>query len=232
MKTLILWTPGCLEYGKAWEQQQRLHSLRRKKNIPDTLIILEHPHVYTIGRHGDRNNILFDDKSLKEKKISVYKIDRGGDVTYHGPGQLVGYPIFNYCELGYSTRRFVHSIEEVIIRYLHSLGLNACRDPRYPGVWIGKNKICAIGLRVSEDVSMHGFALNIKTSPEYFSGIIACGIQDRGVTSLKDELVKIKRELPASGEILTAITGFFREMYGYNRIQSVSGPIPFSDLSG
>ncbi len=231
MKTLTLWTPGCVEYGKAWEQQKRLHSLRRQDKIPDTLILLEHPHVYTIGRHGDRRNILFNRETLKEKGISVYEIDRGGDVTYHGPGQLVGYPIFHYKDLGFSTRRFVHSIEDVIIRTLEKWELRAQRDPHYPGVWIGANKICAIGLRVIDGVSLHGFALNVNTNPDYFDGIIACGIQDRGVTSLVKELLNRNLPIPQMDTIISELTAVCAEIYSFDRVQSVLGMTPFSGLS-
>ncbi|RKY48655.1 MAG: hypothetical protein DRP86_06255, partial [Candidatus Neomarinimicrobiota bacterium] len=220
MKTLTLWTPGSVEYGKAWEAQKRIHSLRRNDKIGDTLILLEHSHVYTIGRHGDRSNILFDDETLKAKGISVYEIDRGGDVTYHGPGQLVGYPIFHYKNLGFSTRRFVHSIEEVVIITLGRFGLTAKRDPLYPGVWIGSNKICAIGLRVIDGVSMHGFALNLQTDPAYFGGIIACGIQDRGVTSLKMEMEKQGRPLSDQKTVISQLTNTFKSVFGFSRIQS------------
>ncbi len=232
MKTLALWTPGRMEYGEAWEQQKRLHALRRDGKIPDTLILLEHPHVYTIGRHGNRTNILFDDHILKKKGIAVYEIDRGGDVTYHGPGQVVGYPVFCYRDLGFSTRRFVHSIEEVIIRYLNFLELEAFRDPQYPGVWTGRNKICAIGLRVKENVSMHGFALNVETDREFFNGIIACGIRDRGVSHLKEELEKKGKALPPRDEIYSGLTHFFCEKFGFDEIHPESGSTPFPGLSG
>jgi lipoate-protein ligase B len=231
MKTLTLWTPGLVEYGKAWDAQKRIHALRREDKIGDTLILLEHPHVFTIGRHGDRSNILFDDETLREKGISVYHIDRGGDVTYHGPGQLVGYSIFHYKNLGFSTRRFVHSIEEVMIITLARFGLTAKRDPLYPGVWIGSNKICAIGLRVIDGVSMHGFALNLRTDPAYFGGIIACGIQDRGVTSLEMEMKKQGNPMPDQKTVISELTTTFKEVYGFHRIQSFSDKSSVPGLS-
>lgn len=231
MKTLTLWTPGLVEYGKAWDAQKQIHALRREGKIGDTLILLEHPHVYTIGRHGDRSNILFDEEMLREKGISVYHIDRGGDVTYHGPGQLVGYPIFHYKNLGFSTRRFVHSIEEVVIITLARFGLTAKRDPLYPGVWVGLNKICAIGLRVIDGVSMHGFALNLRTDPAYFGGIIACGIQNRGVTSLEKEIEKQGNPLPDQKTVISELTTTFKKVYGFHRIQSFSDKSSVPGLS-
>jgi lipoate-protein ligase B len=218
MKKLIVWTPGEIEYGTAWHWQKKIHALRREEKLSDTLILLEHPHVYTIGRHGDRRNILFDEKTLREKRVSVYPVDRGGDVTYHGPGQLVGYPIFNYRQLGFSTRLFVRAVEDLILQYLTDLGFKPCLDPQYPGVWIGQNKICAIGLRVVNDISMHGFALNINPDLSLFSGIIACGIQDRGVTSFEKENIKI----PDNETVYSRISELFIQKFGFDACQRFS----------
>jgi len=220
MKKLIVWTPGEIEYGMAWDWQKKIHSLRLVSKTSDTLILLEHPHVYTIGRHGNRENILYDEEMLKKKGVSVYPVDRGGDVTYHGPGQLVGYPIFNYRQLGFSTRVFVRTVEEVIIQFLKDFGLNPYRDPRYPGVWIGADKICAVGLRVMHDVSMHGFALNIKPDLSLFTGIIACGIQGRGVTSLEKENIKI----PPNEAVFTRIIELFMQKFGFDSCQRIWDP--------
>ena len=217
MKKLIVWTPGEIEYGKAWDLQKKIHSLRLDSKISDTLILLEHPHVYTIGRHGNRENILYDQETLEEKGISVYPVDRGGDVTYHGPGQLVGYPIFNYRQLGISTRTFVRSVEELILLFLKDFGLHPYLDSLYPGVWIGQNKICAVGLRVLNDISMHGFALNINPDLSLFSGIIACGIQDRGVTSLEKENIKI----PDIETVYARMTELFKHKFGFDICQRV-----------
>ncbi|MDD3806818.1 MAG: lipoyl(octanoyl) transferase LipB [Candidatus Marinimicrobia bacterium] len=229
MKTLILWTPGRVDYQKAWKEQQRLHALRKQDKIPDVLILLEHPHVYTLGQHGDKTNILYQEVVLKNKGISVYATDRGGDVTYHGPGQLVGYPLFHYKYLGFSTRRFVHSLEEVIIQTLKKFSLHAERDPQYPGVWMDKNKICSIGLRVIEGVSMHGFALNVHPDLDFFKGIIACGIKDRGVTSMAKECEKQNLPLPDEKSLISELTTLFLKIYGFETFQSVSDSTLFSD---
>lgn len=218
MKKLIVWTPGEMEYGTAWDWQKKIHVLRLNRKIDDTLILLEHPHVFTIGRHGNRGNILFDQETLKEKRISVYPVDRGGDVTYHGPGQLVGYPIFNYRQLGFTTRLFVRSVEELILKFLQDFGLNPYLDPQYPGVWIRQNKICAIGLRVKHDISMHGFALNINPDLSLFSGIIPCGIQDRGVTSFDNENIKI----PNNEIVYTRMSQLFMNKFDFDECQRVS----------
>lgn len=156
--------------------------------IPDTLILLEHPHVYTLGRSGHAENILADESALAATSAAVRWVDRGGDVTYHGPGQLVGYPIVHLERLGRDTHQHVWRIEETLIRTLADFGVSGQRDPAYPGVWVGEAKIAAIGVRVAKWVSSHGFALNVSTDLSYFDNIIPCGIQGRGVTSLSQLL--------------------------------------------
>jgi len=160
---------------------------------PNYLIFVEHPHVYTLGKSGDEHNLLLNYIQLQAKAATFYKTDRGGDITYHGPGQLVGYPILDLENFGIGLRQYIYNMEEAIIRALLIYGIESSRDPEATGVWIdtGKpeaRKICAIGVKSSRFVTMHGFALNVNTDLEYFKYINPCGFSDRGVTSLEKEL--------------------------------------------
>ncbi len=174
---------GTLAYRGAWQLQQELVEQRRDGRCPDTLLLLEHPRVYTLGRRADRGNVRFDAATLAERGIEVVEVDRGGDVTYHGPGQLVGYPILRLA--GTLVVDYVRALEEVLIRALATLQVAAQRSPGYTGVWVGDQKIAAIGVRVSAGgLTSHGFALNVRTDLDDFAGIVPCGITDRGVCSL------------------------------------------------
>ncbi len=176
---------GLIAYQKAWDLQKELVGKRAKKEINDTLLLVEHPHIFTIGRSGSRNNILVSDERLKEKGVSVCKVDRGGDITYHGPGQIVGYPILDLNEHGRDVHLMLRNLEEVIIRFLSDYGVEACRIPEYTGVWVGQEKIAAIGIGVRRWISFHGFCLNVNPEMNYFSLINPCGIKGKGVTSLE-----------------------------------------------
>lgn len=189
----------CIEYGYAWECQQELfaESLSRKDKALQTenyLLFCEHPHVITIGKHGKQQNLLFQESFLKEKGVSLFQIDRGGDITYHGPGQLVGYPIFDLESYNIGLRQYIFNLEEIIIRLLSSYNISAERLDHAAGVWIDTatpsrtRKIAAIGVRSSRFVTMHGFALNVNTDLSYFSLINPCGFVDKGVTSMEKEL--------------------------------------------
>lgn len=194
---------GLRDYQEVWDYQTALfNSLLETKsrdedaarNASGTLIFVEHPHVYTLGKSGSGNNLLIDNIQLRAKEAKFYRIDRGGDITYHGPGQLVGYPIFDLGVLNLGLREYVHRIEEAIIRSLSDYGLKGERLTGGTGVWLdpeikGKaRKICAIGVRASRYVTMHGFAFNINTDLTYFNYINPCGFTDKGVTSLSTEL--------------------------------------------
>ena len=190
---------GLIDYLKAWNYQKKLfNSLIEKKQKGETgenrLLLCEHPHVYTLGKNGNRNNLLISDAQLKKTGAAFYPIDRGGDITYHGPGQLVGYPVFDLDAFHLPIKDFVFNIEEMLIRTVGEYGITATRLEKATGVWIdalvpGKaRKIAAIGMRIHNKVSMHGFALNINTNLNYFNNIIACGLQDKGVTSMQKEL--------------------------------------------
>jgi lipoyl(octanoyl) transferase len=165
-----------------------------KNVLPGTLIFVEHPHVYTLGKSGSENNLLLDHLQLLANDASFYRIDRGGDITYHGPGQIVGYPIFDLDAIGIGLKEYIYSLEEVIIRTVSEFDISASRLDGGTGVWLdpeisGKaRKICAIGVKVSRYITMHGFAFNVNTDLTYFNHINPCGFTDKGVTSLEKEL--------------------------------------------
>lgn len=171
---------GIKSYQHTWELQKRLHNERVAGKIEDTLILVEHEPVYTIGRNADRSNLLSD----HPKDVNIYQVERGGDITYHGPGQLVGYPIVDLHNYRLSVGWYMHSLEEVLIRTLADFGIVAERRPKYIGVWVNDEKVAALGVRLSRWVSMHGFALNVDTDLKYFHSIIPCGIAQFGVTTM------------------------------------------------
>lgn len=177
--------PGRVDYAVAWEMQRRTADARRAGRLTDdVLILLEHPHVYTLGRRADESHVLVDKVGLRGLGASLYRIERGGDVTYHGPGQLVGYPILDLRRRGADVHRYVRDLEEVIIRTLGDHGIVGARLPGHPGVWVGDEKIAAIGVNVARWISSHGFALNVDPDLSYFGHIVACGLHGRRVTSI------------------------------------------------
>jgi len=179
---------GCIDYREAWELQKEIHAKRVRGEISDFLFLLEHPNTYTLGKTAHRENLIGSEDYLKKNQISVYDIDRGGDITYHGPGQIVGYPIIDLNNWFRDTHKYLRALEEVLILTCNDFGLNCKRSPKHTGVWIGERKIAAIGIKVSRWVTMHGFAFNVNTDLNLFNGIIPCGIQDKTVTSLSKEL--------------------------------------------
>jgi lipoyl(octanoyl) transferase len=197
---------GQKDYKETWDFQSGIFdklvdSKKMQPNedkhgisLPGTLIFVEHPHVYTLGKSGSENNLLLDLIQLKAKDAAFYKIDRGGDITYHGPGQIVGYPIFDLEAINIGLKEYIHRLEEAIILTVKEFGITASRLEGGTGVWLdpelpGKaRKICAIGVRASKFVTMHGFAFNVNTDLTYFNHINPCGFTDKGVTSLQKEL--------------------------------------------
>jgi lipoyl(octanoyl) transferase len=200
---------GMTDYQQAWERQEQLFSeiVQRKlanRNTeapiptPNYLIFTEHPHVYTLGKSGQQDHLLLDEEALEAKEASYYKINRGGDITYHGPGQLVGYPILDLDNFFTDIHLYLRTLEEAIIATLAHYEIKGDRYPGFTGVWIDPEtprarKICALGVRASRWVTMHGFALNVNTDLSYFGNIVPCGINDKDVTSLAREL---GREVP------------------------------------
>lgn len=198
---------GQKDYKETWDYQaeifaklvdskkaQSLIDAKPVDRLPGTVIFVEHPHVYTLGKSGSENNLLLDLIQLKAKDAAFYKIDRGGDITYHGPGQIVGYPIFDLEAINIGLREYIHRLEEAVIRTVKEFGITATRLEGGTGVWLdpeipGKaRKICAIGVKASKYVTMHGFAFNVNTDLTYFDNINPCGFTDKGVTSLEKEL--------------------------------------------
>lgn len=172
---------GHLDYQKAWEVQLSTHAAVAEGRLPPTLLLVEHPRVITFGKKGGRSNLLVSEAFLRQRGFSLYDIERGGDVTYHGPGQLVGYPIF---WVGRRVRDYLRRLEQAVVALLAGYGLNAGGSPGYAGVWVGNDKVAAIGVAVRRDVSFHGFALNVATDLTHFEYIVPCGLADKGVTSL------------------------------------------------
>lgn len=179
---------GVVPYRQAWELQKDLGRLRAIHAVPDTLLLLEHPPTYTLGRTADPAHILLTAGELGRLGIEIHNIDRGGDVTYHGPGQLVGYPIL-LVENRRDLLSYIRKLEEVLIRSLADFNLAAGRIAGLSGVWIGERKIAAIGVKMGR-VTTHGFALNVTTDLRYFDNIIPCGIRDKGVTSMAEQLAE------------------------------------------
>lgn len=196
MKNIILTDWGTIDYREAWRKQEEIfdRQIDNKQNkLPteNNLIFCEHPHVYTIGKSGNAGNMLIDDGT-----VPVYRTDRGGDITYHGFGQIVGYPVFDLESLGIGLREYITRLEEAVIRLLSDYDIEGGHSAEGTGVWIDTalpyktRKICAIGVKSSRYVTMHGFALNVNTDLSYFGRINPCGFTDRGVTSMKKELGK------------------------------------------
>jgi len=198
---------GLIDYQQAWEYQESLFAetvaikirnrnlpVPEQRTTPNYLLFLEHPHVYTLGKSGKQENLLLDESGLNEKNATFYKINRGGDITYHGPGQLVGYPILDLDNFFTDIHKYLRLLEEAVILTLAEYGIEAGRITGLTGVWLDANKqenprkICALGVKSSRWVTMHGFAFNINSDLNYFSNIIPCGIDDKAVTSLQKEL--------------------------------------------
>ena len=173
---------GRVAYARALEWQEQLHAARIAQRVPDTVLLVEHDPVYTLGRNADDSNILLDASELAARGIEVHRIGRGGQVTYHGPGQVVGYPIVSLRDRGAAA--YVSLLEEVLIGTLAGYGIEAGTDSINRGVWVGQEKIAAIGVRISRGVAMHGFALNVNPDLGAYGGIVPCGIVGRGVTSM------------------------------------------------
>lgn len=208
MRKVIFEDLGRIDYKEAWDHQEvRFNELverkLRNRNLPEHaskeeqhhyLIFCEHPHVYTLGKSGSEEHLLLDDQGLKDKEATFYKINRGGDITYHGPGQLVAYPIFDLEEFFTDIHKYLRYLEEAVILTIQEYGVKGERYPGYTGVWIDAQdplrarKICAMGVKCSRWVTMHGIGFNINTDLGYFGNIVPCGIDDKQVTSLAKEI--------------------------------------------
>jgi lipoate-protein ligase B len=215
-RELTYYNLGLVDYKSTWDLQTQFLNKRIKNEVRDTLILLEHPHTYTLGKVADKGNLTANEDQLNSLGISVYEIDRGGDITYHGPGQIVGYPIINLSDWKEDTHYYLRSLEEVIMNVCNDYGLSTQRNEKYTGVWINDKKIAAIGIKVSRWVTMHGFAFNVNTDLNYFGGIIPCGIRDKEVTSLSKELGRnIEIE-----EVKSKLVDNFKNIFNYNSYKS------------
>ncbi len=233
MQQVIYRDLGLIDYQQAWDYQEDLFDktiaakiANRKEpgsvaDEPNYLLFCEHPHVYTLGKSGSEDHLLLDEKGLQEKDAIYYKINRGGDITYHGPGQIVGYPIFDLDKFFTDIHKYLRYLEEGVILTLKEYGIESGRIEGLTGVWLDveepakARKICALGVRCSRWVTMHGFAFNVNTDLSYFGNIVPCGITDKAVTSMHLELgykpdinevkVKLKNQLAALFEFETAV---------------------------
>ncbi len=218
-KNIELIDLGIVDYSEAWDIQTKLFQsvidtkLNNRKNVSEEQIpqkhyflFAEHPHVYTLGRNGKESHLLLDESGLKDVDASFYKINRGGDITYHGYGQVVGYPILDLDEFFTDIGKYIRLIEEVIIKTIEDYGVTGERIPGLSGVWLdpetaSARKICAVGVHLSRWTTMHGFALNVNTNLDYFNHIVPCGINDKAVTSLQNEvgypidLLEVKKKI-------------------------------------
>ena len=209
---------GIVEYGEALELQKKLLVSRQNEEIPDTLILLEHPPVITKGKRTAEGDILLPEKVLEKQGIGIFEIDRGGEATYHGPGQIVGYLIFNLYEKQRQLKQFVANVEEIFIRLLkNEYGIIADRDLKHRGVWVGNSKITAIGISIHKAVTMHGFAFNVNTNLDHFNWIIPCGITDRGVTSIE----KLTGEKEDMAKLKNLTAKYLTEVFGYTEVEVI-----------
>jgi lipoyl(octanoyl) transferase len=209
LKTIELIKPGVTNYQQAWDFQKKLFDEVVEERSQNYLILTEHEPVITIGKTGSLKNLLTEPSHLNSKGIDLVEIDRGGDITFHGPGQLVGYPILDLNQFQRDIHWYLRTIEEVIIRTLREFGIEGKRIPDLTGVWVDKRKICAIGVKVTRWVTMHGLALNINTDLNYFNHIIPCGISDHGVTSIFEETGNIVDQK----DVITSLCHYFKTLF-------------------
>ena len=207
---------GLAPYKEVWCMQRKVHARVVQGQSPNVVILSEHHHVYTLGRRGRDSDILADDSQLKALGAEVVHVDRGGEATYHGPGQLMAYPIINLRKWGGGPLRFVKALEQVLISTLAEFGIQAVSEDRPTGVWVGNAKIAAIGVRVSRGVTMHGFALNVSPDLSYFDHIVPCGLPDAAVTSMSRELDRVTDVGAVTGTLVRC----FGETFGMNMASS------------
>src|ERR1700726_2862376 len=217
MKAGLVVQLGLVEYGAAWELQRRVVAASKAGAVPDALLLCEHPHVITLGRNGNLGNLRASDHLLRQMGVSFFDTDRGGDITYHGPGQLVGYPILNLAEIRRDVAWYLRGLEEAMIRATAEFGIPSRRVAGRTGVWVdaplesgGEEKLAAIGVHLSRWITSHGFAYNVSTDLRYFDLIVPCGIADRRATSLEKLLGRgVKME-----EVSPRITAHLGELLG------------------
>lgn len=220
-----VWHLGLMPYQVTWDLQDQMVRERSQPNALDRLLLVQHPHVYTLGTGGHDENLLFSEAERQRLGIEIFRIDRGGDVTYHGPGQVVAYPIIQLPHEGHQNLRldvrgYIRNLESVVIRTLADYGIMGKLVDGLTGVWVdtpsGEAKICAIGVKINvKAVTKHGFALNVNTDLSYFDGIIPCGIADKGVTSMAALLGSLVDE----AEVMRRIVDHFGMVFGYEMVK-------------
>ena len=202
---------GRERYAATWDHQLGLHTARRAGEAPDTLVLVEHEPVITLGRQGDQANLLLNEQLLAQRGVDFHRVERGGDITFHGPGQLVGYPILDLRELGITVRDLMRNLEEALIRTVAEYGIAAGRIPGLTGVWQGDRKLAALGVAVKGGVSFHGFALNVDTDLSYFQLIVPCGITGKEVASIST----VTGEVVAIDDVRPKVERNMRDVFGY-----------------
>ena len=212
-KTLDVVCLGRRKYDEVWEKQKELVDQRRFEAVPDTLILVEHDPVYTLGKNSNEDHLL----QSRDKNVPVYQIERGGDVTFHGPGQLVGYPILDLHHHRLSVSWYMRTLEEILIQTLGQFGIESQRREGLTGVWVREEKIAALGVRLSRWISMHGFALNVNTDLKFFDGIIPCGIFEYDVTSMSQILGKEVSLVEVEETLITV----FRLLFSFQECEEV-----------
>jgi lipoate-protein ligase B len=205
--TILVVDAGRTSYEGCWQLQRRLVELRAAGRVKDLLLLTEHRDVYTIGKSGDETHLRADRSELGD--VPVIHNDRGGDITYHGPGQLVGYPILDLAVLRADLAWYLRGLEEVVIRALGRFGLRGSRIDGYTGVWVGDEKVCAIGIKTTRWITMHGFALNVNTDLSHFSKIVPCGISDKGVTSMEACLGRSVQMADVASVVVSEFVSYF-----------------------
>lgn len=214
---------GSIDYTSAWEVQRQLAQQRRVGTIPDTLLLLEHiPPVITLGRATQQEHLLATREQLQNLGIQLVETDRGGDITYHGPGQLVGYPILDLREHSRDVHLYLRRLEEVIIRALRHLGIEAHRKEGLTGVWVGKEKVAAMGIKVSHWITLHGFALNVCPDLSHFDLIVPCGIHDKGVTSIQNLL----KQRVTPQEVVPVVVNSFADVFNLQPVEVLAPSSP------
>ncbi|MEO1272116.1 MAG: lipoyl(octanoyl) transferase LipB [Myxococcota bacterium] len=237
MQELAIVELGTIRYREAWALQKQLHALRVEGHIPDTLLLLTHPHVLTTGSckgSPDRwANLSVPRAELEQRGVDLVEVDRGGDITWHGPGQLVGYPIVDLSGYNRDVGRYVRMVEAITLRTLDRFGVVAERQKGYTGVWIGNTKISAIGVRIRGWVSMHGFSLNIRGALEGFDWIVPCGLDGRGVTSLERQLAPkaCPSDAEVVAEVITSATSIFERRPHPTTLEALLAQAPSSSVS-
>jgi lipoate-protein ligase B len=202
---------GLMEYQKAWDLQHQLWAKRVEEGLPDLLLILEHPHVITLGRRGSRTHLKVSPEILETMKVPLFHVERGGDITYHGPGQIVVYPILDLKDYGYRLIKYVDQLEEVILHVLRDFGIDGEKDPHNRGVWAKGSKIASIGVTIKRWVSFHGFALNYETDLKYFDLMDPCGLVGEKMTSMAKILGRKISHTEVAGKIIFHFKEVFKK---------------------